>query len=120
MKFFKKSEFYCPCVKCSLSFEDMDEDMIKDLDHARGIAEVPFKITSSIRCAEHNASLTNSTPTSSHLSGVAVDIACGNSYNRFRIMYGLWNAGFTRLGLGKNFIHADKDPDKPKELIWVY
>jgi len=22
--------------------------------------------------------------------------------------------------LAKNFIHADKDPDKPKNVMWVY
>ncbi len=94
--------------------------MIRDLDRARGIAEVPFVITSSIRCAYHNASLTNSTPTSSHLAGLAVDIACDSSYERYRILHGLQQAGFTRLGIGSKFIHADMDPNKPRELIWIY
>lgn len=120
MNNFKESEFYCPCG-CGLSFEDMDEDFIRDIDLARGHAEVPFLLSSSIRCMEHNLDPSvGGSATSSHCKGLAVDIYCILSYNRFRILHGLKKAGFTRIGIGPYFIHADNDPDKPKELIWVY
>ena len=121
MLHFKGKEFFCPCTECSLNFDDMDEDFIRDLDLARGYAHVPFHLTSSIRCAKHNLRPeTGGTKTSSHLKGLAVDIACPSSYYRYRIIYGLRRAGFDRIGIGNNFIHVDKDMDKPRELMWTY
>lgn len=29
-------------------------------------------------------------------------------------------AGFTRIGIGQNFIHVDTDPDKQQNIIWTY
>jgi len=99
----------------------MDEDFIVKLDRARSYAEVPFIINSSIRCMKYNLSgRIKSTKTSSHPKGYAVDLKCTSSYHRYRIIYGLKKAGITRIGIRKDFIHADNDPDKPKELIWVY
>ena len=119
MIYFKESEFYCSCKKCGLDFDDMDEDLILDLDRARDYAKVPFIIVSSIRCIKHN-SMIGGVKSSSHLKGYAVDIKCSTSYARYRVVYGLRKAGFTRIGIGNYFIHADKDLDKPKELIWLY
>ena len=118
---FKESEFYCPCEECDLDFYDMDEDFIYALDRARGYAEVPFILTSTIRCAAYNLKEeVGGSETSSHPKGLAGDIACITSYNRYRILYGLKKAGFTRIGIAKTFIHADQDTDKPKEMIWIY
>ncbi|MCP4673401.1 MAG: peptidase M15 [Desulfobacula sp.] len=118
---FKESEFNCPCSECSLDFEDMDEDFVMDLDRARGYAEVPFNLTSSIRCMKHNLKKSvGGSKTSSHPKGYAADISAASSYEKFRIFHGLKKAGFNRIGIGKDFIHGDKDPDKPKELLWVY
>jgi len=119
MRYFKESDFFCPCG-CGLNFDYMDEDVIRDLDRARGYAETPFYITSSIRCKAYNAKLNGASDTSSHLEGVAVDIACKSSYRRFKMVVALLKAGFSRIGIGRDFIHADQDPNKPKELIWRY
>jgi len=58
--------------------------------------------------------------TSSHLKGYAVDIKCEESPYRYLLVGGLLKAGFKRIGIGKNFIHADIDPEKVGSLIWVY
>jgi len=117
MKYFKEREFSCP--DCNLGFDDINEDAIRALDQARGYAGVPFKITSSIRCKKHNKEV-GGKKSSSHLTGVAFDIACDSSYNRYRILHGLLKAGFNRIGVAEKFLHCDVDNDKPKELIWVY
>jgi len=96
----------------------MDGGFLFKLDRARGIAEVPFRLTSAFRCKEHN--LTVSTPTSSHPKGHAVDIECVSSYNRFKIICALVKAGITRIGVRHDFLHCDDDSDKPRELFWVY
>jgi len=117
MIYFKESEYYCPCG-CGLGFEDMDEDFVLKIDRARHYAKVPFVLTSSIRCIKHNIKEGGS-ETSSHLIGLANDIKCLTSYYRYRIIYGLMKAGFTRFKIGIDFIHVDDDQDKPKELLWL-
>ena len=60
------------------------------------------------------------TKTSSHLKGYAIDVSCDNSADRFRLIEVLMLVGFNRLGIAKTFIHVDNDPDKSKNVIWVY
>ena len=117
MKHFDRSEF--TCCTCGLGFEDMDFSLLSKLDLAREYAGVPFKINSPIRCESHNKEAGGS-KTSSHLEGLAVDIACTSSYFRYKILKGLMEAGFNRFGVNSKFLHADCDTDKSKELIWTY
>lgn len=96
----------------------MDLDFLHRLDKAREIANTPFKITSGYRSPEHNQKVGGRVG-SSHLKGLAVDILCTNSGTRSDIIFGLINAGFSRIGIAENFIHADLDKDKPN-AIWLY
>ena len=114
---FEESEFTCP--DCNLGFSSMDDDLLDMLDRARGYAEVPFIITSSIRCPAHNQ-MVGGSKKSSHMIGMAVDISCVTSYQRHQILTGLMKAGFNRLGVSAVFIHCDIDPGKPKNLMWLY
>ena len=118
MKYFKEREFGCH-GGCGKGYEDMDEDFLFKLDRARGIAGVPFKLNSAFRCWKHNKEVGGS-ENSSHPEGCAVDIACTNSYKRFKIITALLEVGFNRIGIDDKFLHCDDDPAKPKELIWVY
>ena len=111
MKYFKKQEFFCKCG-CGLNIENIDQTLIYQLNLARKFAGVPFVINSSIRCIKHNRRVGGS-PTSSHLKGFAVDIRTKNKYVKKRVLFGLKQAGFCRIGIYKTFIHADNDPDKP-------
>ena len=52
--------------------------------------------------------------------GLAADIACSASLDRFTIVDALIDAGFNRLGIAKSFIHVDSDPDKAPYVIWTY
>jgi zinc D-Ala-D-Ala carboxypeptidase len=115
---FSEAEFKC-CRECKLGFKNMNEDFVRMLDIARTHANTPFKLTSTIRCSVHNKTAGGS-ETSSHLTGCAADIACADSSSRYKILYGLQQAGFERIGIANNFIHADSDKHKPKELIWTY
>lgn len=118
MGYFKKSEFECPCG-CGMGYDDMSLDLLEKIDNARRIAGVSFILNSAVRCPIHNKGVGGS-PTSSHLTGDAVDIACPFSGQRFRIIQGLLKAGFTRIGIAEDFIHADIDKNKPQEVLWVY
>ena len=115
MRFFKNAEFNCPCC----NEHRMDFDTVDMLITARVFAEVPFIITSAWRCEKHNKKV-GGKKDSAHLYGKAVDISAPDSAARFKIVYGLVNAGFTRIGIGWKFIHADTDHNKDAEVLWVY
>ena len=115
MRHFSLDEFACPC--CGRA--DMDEDFLEMLDEARSIAGLPFIITSGYRCARHNREV-GGRPNSAHLRGLAADISVSNNNARFRILFGLIRAGFKRIGIAKDFIHADADLSKPYPTLWLY
>jgi len=117
MRHFKIKEFLCPC--CGQGVEEMSKGLLYMLDTARDIAGIPFIITSGFRCHEHNKEVGGS-PASSHLEGVAADIKADTSRKRYLIVKALIQAGFNRIGIGKNFVHVDLDLDKTDSLMWTY
>ena len=106
------------------SGELMEPAVVQALDIARDIYGFPMKVTSGFRTIEYNRQLIeqgyNASPKSSHLLGWAVDIAVPNSERRFLMLEALLDAGFHRIGVGENFIHADLDPNKTPNCLWVY
>lgn len=115
LKHFDESEFDCPCCDAN----NMELRVMSALDHARSIAGVPFTITSGYRCPSHNRSVGGS-ETSSHLGGTAADIYVLGGHQRYLILTALLEAGFTRLGVDGNFIHADMDDSKDQRVLWTY
>lgn len=100
------------------------------LDMARGIAGVPFKITSGLRTAEGNSVLKGAVPDSSHLDGLAVDLWIEDHHAYCQILKGLYAAGFRRFGHyftidqddPNNFtprhLHVDIDSTKQQDSAW--
>ena len=122
MKYFELSEFDSPLEKGSGS--RMDKTFLEMLDKARGKASVTFKITSGYRVPADIERLLKRgykvSKNSSHLKGMAADIATLDSVSRFKIISALLDVGFTRIGIADTFIHVDNDPDKPQNVIWTY
>jgi len=122
LKHFNFEEFDCPTLEGSgLPTSDggkMCIDFLHKLDEAREIAGVPFKITSGYRSPQHNLDVGGRVG-SSHIKGLAVDIACVNSHQRQKILTALIQVGFKRVGIGKSFLHTDLDTSKPN-AIWLY
>ncbi len=112
MKYFKLEEF--ACHDCGAT--GMQQNFLDQLELAREIANVPFVITSGYRCDRHNQAV-GSTSTN-HVRGVAADIQAKDGPTRGRILRGLYQAGFKRIGVGKNFIHCDTN--KGPESCWLY
>lgn len=121
-KVFKLSEFDCPGFEGSGS--KMNKEFLGRLSWARILASEPFFINSGYRSKEYNDTLRRlgypTSPSSSHLTGYAADIRIISSASRFNILNALIAAGFTRIGVGKNFIHVDIDPSKQQNIIWTY
>ena len=116
MKYFTLDEFDCPSLPNS--GKNMDTDFLTKLEEAREIAGVPFKITSGYRTKEHNEAV-GGVSNSSHLIGVAADIAVSSGSERYIILNALLKAGFKRIGVAKTFIHCDTDPNKSNS-VWTY
>lgn len=116
LNYFSLDEFNCPSLPDS--GKNMDTNFLYKLEHARELAGVPFKITSGYRTKDHNAKV-GGVPNSSHLIGVAADIAVSGGNQRYIILNALIKAGFKRLGIAKTFIHCDTDNSKPNS-VWTY
>ncbi len=79
------------------------------LELAEGLSGVQFTITDAFRQAGRGA----------HDEADAVDIACGTSRRRHKILKGLRGAGFHRIGIYDRHIHADRSLTRPAEVTWL-
>ena len=126
LRYFKHSEFDSPDLKGSGQM--MNSEFLEKLDDARGLAEIPFKITSGYRTEAYQDDLTRrgyktaKKGTSPHLKGLAADISCSNSRDRWIIINSLVLAGFTRIGIADTFIHVDLSTYEGhrQNVIWTY
>jgi hypothetical protein len=121
MNFFPTYETEC---RCGCGVNNIDSNFMNMLNKAREIADIPFSLTSACRCPQRNKKEGGSS-SSSHISTnrrkcKAVDISANTSRKRFIIIAALIKAGFTRIGVAKNFIHVDLDNSKPLRVMWLY
>ena len=114
-------EFNCPC--CGKN--KMNESFLATLTDAREYCRTPLMINSGYRCEKHNKKV-GGKPNSTHTVGAAADIHCTESRQRALILCGLLEAGFSRIGIAKTFIHVDmadrlEGIDKKVEAVfWLY
>ena len=116
-KYFTYGEFDSPDLEGS--GKNMSDILINMLDIARKKYGSSMTINSGYRTPERNEKV-GGKPGSSHLKGLAVDIACKNSTDRFKLIGILLQVGFKRIGVGSTFIHVDIDKDKSQNVLWTY
>ena len=78
----------------------------------------PIVIRSGFRCVRENGKVGGET-NSYHLLGLAVDITVLTDSGRFALIRSLMDHGWRRLGIGKNYVHADCGPTR-RPVIWTY
>jgi hypothetical protein len=88
------------------------------LDNARNFARVPFIITSGVRSLEENIRV-GGVEDSAHLYGLAVDLRCDTSRTRYKMLFGLFGAGFKRIEIGRTHIHVDIDDTKDQDVAFL-
>lgn len=122
LRYFMLSEFDSPDEPGS--GKNMNVGFLKLLDQLRHVCGFPFTITSGYRTPAHNQSLKDggrkSVDDSAHTKGFAADIATDSSWARITIVKTALDLGINRIGVGKNFVHVDVDPEKPKDVMWLY
>jgi len=116
-KYFNYEEFNSPDLDDS--GKKVSNELISMLDVARKKYGKSISINSGYRTRDHNAKV-GGTPNSSHLKGLAADIKCVNSTDRFKLEGILREVGFKRIGIGETFIHIDIDKDKSQNVLWTY
>lgn len=119
-KNFSRSEFACPC-ECGL--DNISMTLVNRLQAIRDIIGQPIRINSGVRCVKHNAEI-GGVMESEHVpldgrDGEGVDIKCEASTER-HILLGHCHEKFSRVGIGKTFIHVGVRATKPQEVTWLY
>ena len=111
---FNRREFVC---NCGCNRGNIKDDLVKRLQKVRDELGEAIVVTSGIRCEKYNGNI--GSPTSSHVTGYAADLKCGDSGYRQRLLKAVMPV-FDRVGISKNFIHTDCDPSKVAGVVWLY
>jgi zinc D-Ala-D-Ala carboxypeptidase len=114
-KHFEDSEFACHC--CGQN--EVKAILIKMLEQARLLYGRPMVIMSGYRCPDHNQAV-GGKPDSAHLKGLAADVRCATSQDRYQMVQAFLSVGVNRIGIGKDFVHVDVARDLPQNVIWTY
>ena len=115
-RYYNKRDFAC---QCGCGFDDILPNVVFLADSvADFIGELP-KIISGCRCPEHNKNEEGS-PTSSHLTGLAVDFETIDSSKRYEMLRILYLFGIKRIGVSRGSIHVDRDKGKKQGVVWTY
>jgi len=115
-KNFDRVEFAC---KCGCGFDEIKQHHVEMLQQVRDEVGFPMPIASGCRCLSHNTAI-GGVPDSSHMRGEASDVTCLDSERRFKLARAALKVGFTRIGIGKTFVHMDRDPFLPQPRLWLY
>ena len=114
---FSRKEFAC---KCNCGSDKVKQELVSKLEIVRLMYNKPMRITSGLRCKWHNDKV-GGVDNSTHLDGVAADIAVNGCYERDQLV-GFLRTHFSRMGIAKDFIHVDvaDGEDRPSPCLWVY
>lgn len=118
-KYFTNDDFKGASPSCSIS--QMSPDLLAKLDRAREVAGIPFVVTSAYRPSSWDIAKGRSgNGAHTRTPGLAVDIRCRNSRERWLIVMAAVAVGFPRIGVAKGFVHLDIDTSLPNPVLWTY
>ncbi|MBI4965353.1 MAG: hypothetical protein HY913_18900 [Desulfomonile tiedjei] len=122
IKYFTPKEFTCKCEGFCDHPSVISMNVVSKLDKIREFIGKPITILSGTRCERFNRKFGGKTR-SSHVPkdnvSHAVDVRCPDAAFRFAFLTAALPM-FNRIGIGKDFIHVDDDPELPSNVIWLY
>lgn len=113
-KHFTRKELACPC--CGKFAMDV-AFIMEFLERVREGYGKPMFITSGFRCERHNLKVGGS-KNSAHKLGLAVDVACQSSADRYDLIQTAMNCGAVGIGVYDTFLHLDRKP-RPSRVMWL-
>jgi len=107
--------------RCGCGDHAVQPGLLDRLERMRAIYGAPMTPTSAKRCDDYAARV-GIGKGDAHNLGWAVDIATRSGRERFAMLNAAREAGFRRLGIGRDFIHVDCGPEGlyPQDVIWDY
>ena len=116
---FSAEEMRCRCgrMECD-ALTTPAKALLERLEVVRSEYNAPMVVTSGIRCNFWNT-VNGGTPGSGHIRGFEVDIACPDSSARYEMLNAAFRV-FTRIGIGRDFLHLGCDPTLPQRVVWEY
>ncbi|MBI5569310.1 MAG: peptidase M15 [Desulfomonile tiedjei] len=122
IKHFTPREFTCKCDGYCDHPDVISLGTVAKLDRIRDLIGKPVEVISGTRCERHNNKVAGRVR-SAHLAkdgcSRAVDVRCPDAAYRFAFLTAALPL-FNRIGIGKDFIHVDDDPELPPGMIWTY
>tara|TARA_R100000656_G_scaffold5166_3_gene6841 strand:+ start:906 stop:1271 length:366 start_codon:yes stop_codon:yes gene_type:complete len=114
---FSRKEFAC---KCNCGSDRISAELVSKLEIVRLMYGKPMHITSGLRCEQHNKKVKGA-ENSTHMDGLAADIAVNGCFERDQIV-GFLRTHFSRMGIARGFIHVDvaDGEGRPSPCLWVY
>lgn len=116
-RYFNDLDFEKAVPSCKIT--DINPSSLKRLDNAREFAGIPFVVNSAYRSPEYEVSKGRSGK-GAHTEGCAFDIRCTDSRSRWLVVFSALSVGFTRIGIGKTFVHLDDSDCLTPNVIWLY
>ena len=117
VRWFKRVEFDSPDAPGS--GDRMDPQLVGILDQIRTELGKPLIVTSGYRTLAHNAEV-GGVSESEHCEGLAADVTCLTSWDRFTVVSAAIRYGVRRIGIGTTFVHLGMSRTLPTPRIWLY
>lgn len=121
IRYFNPRDFTCRCEGLCGHPDVISRELVAKLDKIQDLIGIPVIVLSGTRCEKFNRK-SGGRERSAHTvkSGVshAADIRCPDATFRFAFL----NAAlplFNRVGIGKESIHVDDDPELPSNAVWL-
>ncbi len=102
-QYFSEKELACRCGCGAVGMKPIFLDM---LDALRLAYNRPIILNSAFRCEKKNREV-GGAPDSQHLLGLAADIACADSAERFLLVKLAFSLGFRGIEVGADWVHVD-------------
>jgi Peptidase M15 len=121
VKHFNPRDFTCRCEGLCGHPDVISRDLVAKLDKIQDLIGMPVTVLSATRCTKFNRK-SGGREGSVHIAkgGVsrAADIRCPDAAFRFAFLTAAIPL-FNRIGIGKELIHVDDDPDLPTNVVWL-
>ncbi|MGB6065224.1 MAG: D-Ala-D-Ala carboxypeptidase family metallohydrolase [Desulfomonilaceae bacterium] len=118
---FTPRDFTCRCEGLCGHPDVISPDLVAKLDKVQDLMGLPVTILCGTRCEKFNRK-SGGRERSAHTvkAGVshAADIHCPDASFRFAFLTAALPM-FNRIGIGKDFVHVDDDPELPQNAVWI-